>query len=38
MWLVRAMGTARIPPAYVLDSFTMLSDFGDEPGVDMVGQ
>ncbi len=37
-WLVGAMGTARIPPAYVLDSFTMLSHFGDEPGADMVGQ
>jgi len=32
------MGTARVPLAYVSDSFAVLSDFGDEPGADMVGQ
>ena len=37
-WLMGSMGTARLPAAYVLDSFTLLSDFGDEPRANMVGQ
>jgi hypothetical protein len=35
MW---SMGTAGLPAAYVLDSFALLSDFGDEPRANMVGQ